>query len=32
LADTRFGLQLAQLNLMILTGDLVAQPLNTLHD
>ena len=32
LADTRFGLQLAQLNLMILTGDIVAQPLNTLHD
>ena len=32
LTDTRFGLQLAQLNLMILTGDIVAQPLNTLHD
>jgi len=32
LADTRFGLQLAQLNLLILTGDIAAQPLNALHD
>jgi adhesin transport system outer membrane protein len=32
LADTRFGLQLAQLNLLILTGDIAAQALNALHD
>jgi adhesin transport system outer membrane protein len=32
LADTRFGLQLAQLNLLILTGDIAAQALYALHD
>jgi adhesin transport system outer membrane protein len=32
LADTRFGLQLAQVRLMILTGDITSQPLNNLHD
>jgi adhesin transport system outer membrane protein len=32
LADTRFGLQLAQVRLMILTGDVTSRPLNNLHD
>jgi len=32
LADTRFGLQLAQVRLMILTGDITSQPLNNIHD
>ena len=32
LADARYGLQLAQVRLMILTGDILSQPLNNLHD
>lgn len=32
LADTRFGLQQAQVRLMILTGDILSRPLNALHD
>lgn len=32
LADTRFGLQQAQVRLMILTGDVTSRPLNALHD
>ncbi len=32
LADARFGLQLAQIRLMILTGDATARPLTALHD
>lgn len=32
LADARYGLQLAQIRLMILTGELVSRPMDTLHD
>ena len=32
LADARFGLQLAQIRLMILTGDITSRPLNAVHD
>lgn len=32
LADARFGLQQAQVRLMILTGDILSRPLNALHD
>lgn len=32
LADARFGLQLAQIRLMILTGDATSRPLSAVHD
>jgi outer membrane protein, adhesin transport system len=32
LADAQYGLQLAQLRLMILTGDLASRPMSALHD
>lgn len=32
LADARFGLQLSQIRLMILTGDITSRPLNAVHD
>lgn len=32
LADARFGLQLAQIRLMILTGELVSRPMDAVHD
>lgn len=32
LADAQYGLQLAQLRLMILTGDLASRPMSAIHD